>query len=378
MQITIEYYYLFIVMIGFISFLNVKLSYSLAVIIVPFFLLLLISTGFDYDHYKADYESGYFKFVSPFFFTSEGLTAEPLYKIYSAFVRVVTSLDFEFFLAINFILCISIFFSTSPFKNINAKIINYLFFLYLLPVILPTLFYFSPRSSISFFLVLGGFFLLFDKKLYSSLAFVFLGVMIHSQYLLFAFFLYLAYFVTNKSIVGGDKEGYLKLFIIGFLFMIFLKSIPTIISIIVNILSFLPSSSVAVSKLHYINSAREGLRVTTLLSLLVFPVLNFMLYVNQNRIAKKISLDIKLVKRLTFFLSICTVFGFCINFVFYNTPHLSGRLGRFSDYLLFSLLIPLSLISRFSLKTVLAFLFLLILLSPILYSTIYSIHDGVY
>lgn len=378
MEITIHYYYLFIVLIAAFSFVNVKLSYMLAVIIVPILLLLLISTGFDYDHYKADYESGYFKLVSPFFFTSEGLTAEPFYKIYSAFIRVITSLDFEYFLAINFIICISIFFITSPFKNMNAKIINYLFVLFLMPVILPTLFYFSPRSSIGFFLVLGGFFLLYNKRFYYSLAFVFTGIMIHSQFIPFVFFLYLIYFLTRNNLARNCGGEYKKLFIVGLLFIVFLKFIPIFISILISVLSFLPSASVAVSKLHYIDSAREGVRVTSLLSLFVFPCLNLMLYINQDRLVKRFNLDTQLVKKLTFFLSICTVFGFCINFAFYNTPHLSGRLGRFSDYLLFSLLIPWALISRFSLKTVVFCLFVFVLFSPILYSTVYSIHNGVH
>lgn len=374
----INVYYMFILCVSLLSFIDIKLAGRLTLIVIPIILSGFISTGFDYDYYRLDYQSSYFSFKPPFFYTSSELTAEPLYKIYSSAVRVITGFGFPLFLGVNFILCMLLYFSFSPLRKTNASSLNYVVLLYSLPVILPTLFYFSPRSSISFFLVLSGLFLLYKNKHFLALIISFLGIMIHSQYIPFVCFLFVVFLCVRKDIHFKSADAYKKLAVLGVLFLVFLKFIPIFIGVIGNVLSFLPSADLAMSKLHYLDSAERGIRVTSILSLVIYPVLCVSLYFNRVHLSNKFLLDEYKVWCLIFFISLCTVYGFVINLVYFDTPHLSGRLGRFSDYFLFMFLLPISLVSRFSIKVVVFVLFLFVAMAPFLYPTVYSIHGEMF
>lgn len=373
--VTIDWYYFSIVFIGFLYFLHVRLAYGFILLIVPIILSMLLSTGMDYDHYKFDFESGFFSLVPPFFYTQGGLTAEPFYKIYTGFIRVITGFDFEIFLIVNFFICFSIFHYTVDLKGNKEQVrVKPLFWLFLLPVVVPTVFYFSPRSSLSFFLMLGGFFSLYHGKRINAFILFFLTVCTHSQFLPAIGYFLLVFLSLRKVIDKCAHKSYYYLFFYSALLMIFLFFMPLILGFVSALLSFLPSADVATSKLHYLETANQGFRATSFLSVVVFPCLVLILFRYKERVRLKLGLSSEQVWRLTFFLSVCVSFGFVINVVYIDTPHLSGRLARFSDYTNLALLMPISLLCFFSTRVVIAIGLLFIVAAPFLYPTVYSIH----
>lgn len=370
---TISIYYYFVLFVLFISYINVKLSAGVLIFGVAFILSQLLPTGFDYQYYETDYLSGYFFELPPFFYTDGGLTAEPLYKIYSGLIRVLTQSSFQFFLSFNFLLCVLVYYVFFPFRRGD---IFYFSLLYLTPVILPTIFYFSPRSSLSFFLVLASLYLLISSQLSKAVLCSFLGVMIHSQYIPFVFFLFFVYFLCGKGAEFNMRKSALTLIIVGGVFTISLFFLGSFISLISSALSFLPSGDVASTKLHYFTSSESGFRITSLLSIILFPILMYIYWKRRRLLVNKLNISRDFNERLCFFIMIPVVYGVSINIAFYDAPHLSGRLGRFSDYFLFFTLIPLSLRCVFSNRVVLLVLTIFVVSAPILYPTVYLIHKG--
>ena len=370
---TISIYYYFVLFVLFVSYINVKLSVGIFVFGVAFILSQLLPTGFDYQYYEIDYLSGYFSELPPFFYTDGGLTAEPLYKVYSGLIRVLTQSSFQAFLSLNFLLCILVYYFFFPVRKGS---VFYFSLLYLMPVILPTIFYFSPRSSLSFFLVLASLYLLISSKITKAMMCSFLGVMIHSQYIPFVAFLFFVYFVGGKYPERDMKKSTLLLIIIGVAFTISLFFLGSFISLISSALSFLPSGDVASTKLHYFASSDSGFRITSLLSVIIFPILMYIYRKRRHLLINKIKVSSEFNERLCFFIMIPVVYGVSINISFYDAPHLSGRLGRFSDYFLFFTLIPLSLRCIFSNRIVLLVLTIFVVSAPLLYPTVYLIHKG--
>ena len=144
--------YLFITFLNFILVYLSRSKYSIFIILstTSYILFLLPSTGMDYDYYKADYISAHYIPNFPFFRTTTILTAEPFYKWYTAFISVITNLSFEEFLSLNFIMLYGLLFNL--FKKYFQVFPSLLFMVFGLMAIVPTIFYFSPRSSISFVL----------------------------------------------------------------------------------------------------------------------------------------------------------------------------------------------------------------------------------
>jgi hypothetical protein len=68
------------------------------------------------------------------------------------------------------------------------------------------------------------------------------------------------------------------------------------------------------------------------------------------------------------------LFGFCVNLAFFDQPHISGRLSRFSDYYSLGIVLPVSLLLFFSWRVVVLTAIILIFSAPVLYSTVYAIH----
>lgn len=374
-MLEVEFYYFSSLFIGFLYFIHYRVGYFALLFLLPLLLFFLKSTGLDYEAYKFDYESGYSLSNFPFFYTNGGLTAEPLYKIYSGFIRVISGVDFNFFLVINFLLCYFLFCFFSPFTKLKKNNINSLFWYFMIPVIFPTVFYFSPRSSISFFLIFIGFILMVEGRNKLYFLFLALGVSVHSQFIPVAVFLIFVNFSLKNLIQQQSYKVYWYLFIYTVLLTIFLLVAPKLTSILSSLLAFLPSGDVASNKIHYMNSAKSGFRITSILSLIVFPSLAFILFRSSKTERSLFGLSSTYQWKLIFFLCVIVAYGFSVNLAFFNTPHLSGRLGRFSDYTSFSLLLPLALKARFSNKTVIFVGYILVISAPFIYPTIYSVHN---
>lgn len=371
---VIQHFYCVSILLAFLYLANRKYAYYTLVLAMSIVVYSLVSTGLDYDFYQLDYETGYFLGGWPFFYTQGNLTAEPFYKIYSGFIRAVTGAGFNSYLVINFLLCTALSYYFSPFKSGRSKEVYYLFWLFMLPVITPTIFYFSPRSSISFFLVLSGFYMLIKMKRLLALFFFLSGISAHSQFVPIVVFLLLISFSLDNSGQVNNRNSYLYLLLYCVLLVLFLFLVPYIISSLSVVLSFLPSAEVAVNKLHYFNSAKSGFRITSILSLLVFPILMIWLMRNQKKLSIKYQISLDKMERLVFYLAVCVAFGFSVNLVYFNVPHLSGRLGRFSDYLSMGLLLPMALLCQFSPRLVVIVGFLFVIVAPFVYPTIYSVH----
>lgn len=360
---SIHYYFLLSLFCIFLSFVNTRISVSIFIFLFAFLILNLSSTGMDYDYYEKDYLTGYFKSSWPFFYTNGGLTAEPFYRVYSGFIRVITQSSFQVFLVVNFLLCIFIYFQSAPFNNKRIKVLPLLFSI---PVIIPTIFYFSPRSSLSYFLVLSGFFTLIKGRRFFSFILMFLGGMIHSQFLLFVLFIFVCVYMNPKG-----RYGFLAVYLM-FLFA-FLKGLPLIINFVTSFLSFLPSADVATSKTHYIESAKEGFRITSILSIFVFPLLSIFLFAKRDVISVRFGIKSDMVSNFLYFTVLSVFFSFIVNLVFMSQPHLAGRLSRFSDYYSFMVLLPFAVLSYFEHSVVKAILLAFLFASPLLFPTIYSV-----
>lgn len=360
------YYYIFSV-ISVIVYYFFRSS-SLFFIIIGFlmFLGLLPSTGFDYDHYKKVFDNAYVINDFPWFYTNTDMTAEPLYLWYASFWGVLLPFGFTSFLQINFLLCL--FISVLSFMHMKPKILS-LFWLSWLPVISPTLFYASPRSSISFFLVFYGMFLTIRAKMAAALLSIIIGFSVHSQYIPISITIVIYVFLENMNYNPLVKRAIyvlLGIFVIPILFN------PSLLqSVLEWILLISPDNSVAISKLHYIEDAASGFRATSLLSIVVYPVCAFFLHVKSKH--KPIFFDNRVYDaKFISLMLVVVLFGSLINIIFFNTPHISGRIGRFSDYLGMGIVLPMYFLSYFGETTLLIVFFIFSLLAPILYPTLYS------
>lgn len=362
------YYYFYTLLVSLVYFINRKIGYYLIIFGVPVFLIFLPTTGLDYDFYKESYDNAVFIPYPPYFESISSLTAEPLYVWYTSVISVLTKLGFPFFLAVNYLIC-SLIISYALSKSGHARDIKYYLFLFFLPIIIPTIYYFSPRSSISFCLVFLGFFtLFFNKKILLGLLFLFLGFSFHTQYLLISLYLILLYFLSMKSNLYTKQRIISLNAILAFILFIFLFFISFFEKIIGTIFSFLPSASVAISKLHYVSGedySSGGFRLTSILSILIYPIV-LLLFVK--------SIDFKntvIDKSILFGLVGIVFFGSVVNLVFIGEPHVAGRLSRFSDYLCMGFLIPYTLYLNRQFLLIKLVALAMCILTPFLFKSLY-------
>ncbi|CAK8717254.1 hypothetical protein GKODMF_08845 [Candidatus Electrothrix gigas] len=360
----IYYFYFFSLITTGIAFFSLRSSSIILVIGCSVFLYVLPpSIGGDYYTYQSAVENSYVSTEFPWFNTDSRFTSEPFYLFYSSFLGVLLFNSYQLFMIVNFIICYLISFfilRKCPYKNIF-----FFFWIASLPVIFPTIFYGSPRSSISLFLVLAGLFLLVDMKYLLSFCCFFLGISIHSQYFFISAVIILFYLLNKKTKVSNKMILYTLLILLA----IMLYKIELFLSLILFIFSFMPSGTVASSKMHYFEDARSGMRFTAILSVFIFPFLIYSLRRVKERLFFKEEKKDKMLKKL--FIAIVLTGG-VLNIIFFNTPHLAGRLSRFSDYTSLILILPLFLLTKSHSKTTaLTVLFILNLISPLLYKTIY-------
>ena len=362
------YYYIFTIIVSWLYFFNKKIGYRAILISVPVFLFLLPSTGFDYDFYKESYDNATFVNQFPFFESISSLTAEPLYVWYSSAISVISQLDFPFFLALNFLICSAIILYALN-KSGERRDIKYYLFLFLMPIVVPTIFYFSPRSSISFcFVFLGFFTIFFNKKFLLGLFFLFIGFSFHTQFLLISVYLILLYALSLKAEFYTKSRIIIVNFVIALFLFVFLYFLSFFEKIIATVFSFLPSASVAVSKLHYVSgedNSSSSFRPTSLLSIIIYPI--FLMFFVKKIDFKSTTID----KTVLFGLVGIVFFGMVVNLAFIGDPHVAGRLSRFSDYFCMGFLIPYTLYLNKQYLTIKFIAILMCALSPFLFKSLY-------
>ena len=370
-------FYFFTIFCALFFCFNKKIGFIFLLFGCFYLLTVLPSTDLDYDVYKKSYDNAVFVSHFPWFESVSRLNSEPFYVWYTSFFGVIFSFEFPVFLGINFLICITL--SFLALKNILDINNYYYFWMFLLPVIFPTIFYFSPRSSISFFAILLGFMFLFKEKYMYALLIIFCGVNLHSQFLPITMMILIT-FITFQILQKKDKESYIEITLFyGLLFFIFLKISSTLIVFLSDFLSFMPSSETVNSKLRYLTNSRSGFRITSILSILIYPIISYHLLTLIKRDSSLFVLKEDKSKELIFgyMLFAITIYGAVINLAYINEPHLAGRLSRFSDYIGMCLLVPAYLISceREHIANIL--IVLLCMISPFIYGTLYyNIHWG--
>lgn len=364
-----EIYYFLTILIAILFVYNKKYAYYSIILLGVVFLILIPSTGNDYVAYKHAFDNAYFTTLFPWFQTASYLTSEPFYLWYTSFWSVILPLEFPYFLAFNFIICVSM---VHIFFKPLFKEHTYYFWVMLLPVIFPTIFYWSPRSSISFILILGGFLLLVNKRYWKSGVLLFLGCMMHSQFLLISFLIISTYFILLLYKSRPDK--YLQIIIvISFILFVFLISIDKLTGWLSSSLSFLPSGVIITSKLGYFErEAESSFRLTAVLSIAFYPVLAILLHLYKRKSNKMLFFNHH-EKDFVFtimLLAVC-LYGAVINLAFWDNPHVAGRLSRFSDYIGMGILIPtfFRTATKQDIAKVVVIFFCVI--SPFLYKSLY-------
>lgn len=369
-------YYLISIALALGSFFNKRWMYWLFILLGCVFLIIAPSTNFDYEAYKNAYDNAYVMDGYPWFTSQTYLDAEPLFMAYIAFWKVSTGFPFSYFLAINFTLCVALsaFFLRKTFAEVK-----YDWWLMFMPVIFPTLFYWSPRSSISFVFLFGSFILFCKKKYIGALPLLIFSFLMHSQFLLFASLLLLSAIVMHRK--GGVRIGGYGLWwmISSVALFIALRYMPIFADRIASWLSFLPSATIISSKMGYFEGLEEtfsGFRLTALLSTFLYPMLCFYLLQRKKVLGGELNLLFSDETQDRYFVNLLfsiVLYGAVINLAFWGNPHVAGRLSRFSDYVGMGLLIPLFMHTYFQNRLFLSILLVFFcILTPFLYPTLYT------
>tara|TARA_B110000879_G_scaffold176950_1_gene231211 strand:- start:402 stop:1547 length:1146 start_codon:yes stop_codon:yes gene_type:complete len=380
-----EYFYVFTLISVLFFFINKKRAVFFIIIGCVFFLYFLPSIdyfGNDYSGYYKTYINAFKIEQFPWVVTSAQIDSEPLYLWYSSLVSAYSNFGFSFYMVFNFVLCVVI----SVFMLRSFKVhYKYFFWIMILPVIFPTIFYFLLRSSLSYFLVALGFFSLLNsnkkKAIFFALLFSFLGFNLHSQYILITL-LFLGVYIVLRFETLADYHKNLKIITTSALALIFiLLSTRSFTNEIASFLSFLPSSDVISVKIgHLIGKDERGLRLTALLSVVIYPVMAFQVVKKTYKSHVLYFLNNKLKERKFLLLMLAIIlYGAAINIAYFDSALAAGRLSRFSDYLGICLLMPMYFKTCIGYKTEYLALLIITVLAPILYAAVYmNIQWGIF
>lgn len=292
-------YYVGCLHILLLKFLRVRdgIIIFLGVVFVGIVLYILPSTGLDYDFYKIGFEDLYQTASFPYLHNGGVLFTEIGWTYYSAIFRIFTD-DFRVFLVLNWLVCLCLF---QRLVLQKVDVIKSDVFVFALLVVVPVLFYWSPRSSVSFVLASGALF----SSGRRSFALALVAISIHTQFL--------------------------PLLAIWFLSKYGIRSTPLIILFGYFIFYFLGTHIAA--KVGYLAAGGTGFRTSSILSFIYLPI-----YVI---LRKKISRSLNLT--LLFSASVGIVV------LFRDNAHIAGRLVRLTDYLGFVLVLPIFM-GKFSIE----------------------------
>lgn len=287
----------------------------------PIFLVLLPPTKKDFRFYQAAYESVRLDPGSSDWVQGGGeVTAEPWWGLYTAIVKLVAGGDYRTFLVINFLLCFGLLAFCLRELGIEPQTARLTIAL-MTPVAFPTIFFWSPRSSISLFIVLLGLCRYIKGRYTTSALLLFAAAMIHSQYIAVAIFCLIVLSPLATTLLRTSRKT-----------LVYSSSLVVVLLLawigpsIIGHLSFLPSVAVVESKLGQLDGGGESVvRITALGSVLLVPLAFTRLrqFLPGGRPGD-------LIEALM-------VFGVLINIVFATDAHVAGRLSRMSDYLLIPL-----------------------------------------
>lgn len=372
-----EYFYVFTLISVFLFFLNKKRAVLFITAGCIFFLHYLPTISYfgpDYLGYYTSYTNAFKIDEFPWVNTASQIDSEPFYLWYSSLVSVYSNLGFSFYMIFNFLLCVVIsIFMLRSFK-VDYK---YFFWIMILPVIFPTIFYFLLRSSLSYFLVAIGFFSLLNpnkkKAFFYSILFSFLGFNLHSQYILMSL-LFLGVFMLLRFDKLTDYYRDLKIISISAFALIFvLIALRSFTIETASLLSFLPSGDVISVKIgHLVGKDERGLRLTAILSILIYPVMAFQVVIRTYKSDVLYFLNNKLKERKFLLLMLAIIlYGAAINIAYFDSALVAGRLSRFSDYLGMCLLVPMYFKVCIGYKMEYFALMIITLIAPILYTAVY-------
>jgi len=372
-----EYFYVFTLIAVLLFFLNKKKALIFIIIGCVFFLYFLPSIGYfgpDYLGYQTTYVNAFKIEAFPWVNTAAQIDSEPFYLWYSSLISAYSNLGFSFYMIFNFLLCV--FISVFMLRSFKSDY-KYFFWIMILPVIFPTIFYFLLRSSLSYFLVALGFFSLLNpnkkKAIFYAILFSFMGINLHSQYILMTL-LFLGTFMSLKFEILADYYRNLKIITISAFALIFvLIALRSYTSEIASLLSFLPSSDVISVKIgHLIGKDERGLRLTALLSVVIYPVMAFQVVIRTYKSDVLYFLNNKLKERKFLLLMLAIIlYGAAINIAYFDSALAAGRLSRFSDYLGICLLVPMYFKTCIGYKFEYFVLTLITVLAPVLYAAVY-------
>ena len=367
------YYYIFTVIICALSKIKRWQFFLITTVFCCLFLLLMPSTQVDYDSYMGSYNNAYFSNKFPWIQSGYGVDLDPLFSVYMAAFSLFTPLDYPGFLATNFLLCLIIFNYSCSILNIPGRV-RKLLILFTLSSVFITVFYWSPRSSISYYLMLLGVAFMSKGKHKQGVGLFAMTCLLHSQFILQAVIILIASFVlSKKNLTRRKRNGLIALMIVSLSGLIF--AIPRILPFITNILSSFSLTQFAASKANiYLTSVSNiGLpRITAILSIIVLPLVAYLFYRDQH--SATISQDgpgsIE-YKRLSSLLLISTISGMIINLAFLSDATVAGRLSRFSDYTGFVVLLPIFIYSRYGRRACAWCALFFCLIAPFIYRTQY-------
>tara|TARA_B110000259_G_scaffold149802_1_gene169114 strand:- start:707 stop:1852 length:1146 start_codon:yes stop_codon:yes gene_type:complete len=380
-----EYFYAFTLISVLLFFINKKRAVIFVIIGCVFFLYYLPSIGHfgpDYLGYQTTYVNAFKIEAFPWVNTAAQIDSEPFYLWYSSLISAYSNLGFSFYMIFNFLLCV--FISVFMLRSFKSDY-KYFFWIMILPVIFPTIFYFLLRSSLSYFLVALGFFSLLNpskkKAIFLAILFFFLGINLHSQYILITL-LILGVFVVLRFETLAEYYRDLKIIIISAFALIFiLTGLRSFTNELASILSFLPSSDVISVKIGHLTGVdNKGLRLTALLSIVIYPVMAFQVVIKTYKSHVLYFLNNKLKERKFLLLMLAIIlYGAAINIAYFDSALAAGRLSRFSDYLGICLLMPMYFKTCIGYKTEYLALVIITVLAPILYAAVYmNIQWGIF
>jgi hypothetical protein len=141
------------------------------------------------------------------------------------------------------------------------------------------------------------------------------------------------------------------------------------------IIKFLPFSSdyLAIKFGAYLDNERTGFRITGLLSIIGYPLMIYKLekYYNTSKLETLFFNNKKSDMLFMYMLYAIILYGAAINLGYFNNPHMAGRLSRMSDYAGMGLVLPSYLAHYYKKESVNIVFFILVLLAPILYASVY-------
>ncbi|MGB0981159.1 MAG: EpsG family protein [Winogradskyella sp.] len=373
-----DYFYFYTLLVAIVFIFHKNFAKWLSILGGIFFLLYLPASGFyspDYFGYEQAYESAFVVPEYPWISSDARIDAEIFYLRYTAFFKIITGLSYPYFLVINFVICVLLSYLT--LKRFNTFVKD-TFWVMFFPILFPILFFHLIRSSISLFLLFLGFMMLVNAKNYKSIIFAlivtFIGFNFHSQYILIAVLFSIAFFLLRFKSVKDYSYNLRLVFVFSAILVVVLVALRSFVEELSTLVSVISTSDLATSKLGYLETEdSRGFRITSVLSVFVYPYMIYQLIKNTYWNPRPLILNEKHTERVFLFMLFAVVFfTAAINIAYFDSTHLSSRLGRFSDYLCMAVLVPLYLKICIGNKTESIIVLVVAVIAPFLYASIYQ------